>query len=124
MPFMPAVILRRVVATALSLLLLVSAGIPAYAADPETATSPPTIESALGTAKVRLPACGVGDEMTRYTKVKEWKRTLLDTNLRLRAQMENRINIIFIQRAFQQGIVFKRTGNGANAGTEATTGKI
>jgi D-alanyl-D-alanine carboxypeptidase len=83
MPFMPAVILRRVVATALSLLLLVSAGIPAYAADPETATSPPTIESALGTAKVRLPACGVGDEMTRYTKVKEWKRTLLDTNLRL-----------------------------------------
>ncbi len=86
---MPAVILRRIVAATLSTILLLSAALPAVAAP-----AAPTIDSALesllastgpvvGTAKVRLPACGVKDEMTRYAKVKQWKKTLLDTNLRL-----------------------------------------
>jgi D-alanyl-D-alanine carboxypeptidase len=92
---MPAVILRRVVAAVLSSVLLVSAAVPALA----SVSVPPTIDSALetlmsstspvaGTAKVRLPACGVKDEMTRYTKVKQWKKTLLDTNLRLPADYQ------------------------------------
>jgi D-alanyl-D-alanine carboxypeptidase len=34
--------------------------------------------------KVRLPDCEVGDELTRYRKVKQWNKTLLDTNLRLK----------------------------------------
>ena len=87
---MPAVILRRIVAAALASVLLASAAVPAAAAAP----SPPSIDSALqslmastspvvGTAKVKLPACGDKDEMTRSTKVSQWKKTLLDTNLRL-----------------------------------------
>ena len=86
---MPAVILRRVVAATLSSVLLLGAALPAVAAP-----APPAIDSALeslmtssgpalGTAKVKLPACGVRDEMTRYSKVSQWKKTLLDTNLRL-----------------------------------------
>jgi D-alanyl-D-alanine carboxypeptidase len=31
----------------------------------------------------RLPACRYGDESTRYDRVREWHKTLLDTNLRL-----------------------------------------
>ena len=85
---MPAVILRRVVAAALSSALLVSAGgVLATAASPgiEPALELLTSETrpVVGTAKVRLPACELGDRMTRYTKVKEWKKTLLDTNLQL-----------------------------------------
>jgi D-alanyl-D-alanine carboxypeptidase len=92
---MPAVNLIRVVAVALSSVLLLGAALPALGAAPAT----PTIDSALaslmdsagpvvGTAKVKLPACGVNDEMTRYTKVKQWKKTLLDTNLRLPADYQ------------------------------------
>jgi D-alanyl-D-alanine carboxypeptidase len=32
----------------------------------------------------RLPACGVQDIPTRYGKVKHWRKTLLDTNLKLK----------------------------------------
>ncbi len=35
-------------------------------------------------AAVRLPRCEVGDVRTRFGKVKQWRRTLLDTNLKLR----------------------------------------
>ncbi len=95
---MPAVTLGRVIAAALSSALLLSSSLPVTAVDAPTA--PPTIEAALeslivesgplvGTAattsaKVRLPACGIKDELTRYHKVKQWKKTLLDTNLRLK----------------------------------------
>ena len=35
-------------------------------------------------AKVHLPVCGIEDIPTRYGKVRQWKKTLLDTNLKLR----------------------------------------
>jgi len=95
---MPAVTLGRVIAAALSSALLLSSSLPAIAADAPAA--PPAIDSALEslmvasdpavgtaavtTAKVRLPACEVKDELTRYHKVKQWKKTLLDTNLKLK----------------------------------------
>ena len=95
---MPAVTLGRVIAAALSSALLLSSSLPAIAADAPAA--PPAIDSALEslmvasdpvvgavaltTAKVKLPACGVKDKLTRYHKVKQWKKTLLDTNLKLK----------------------------------------
>lgn len=95
---MPVVTLRRVSAAILSSVLFLSASIPAFAAD--ASVEPPSIDSALvslmastspvlgtsdvSTAKVRLPACGVKDQLTRYHKVKQWKKTLLDTNLKLK----------------------------------------
>ena len=96
---MPAVTLGRVIAAALSSALLLSSSLPAIAADAPAA--PPAIDIGAGvahgrersrrwapprvtTAKVRLPACEVKDELTRYHKVKQWKKTLLDTNLKLK----------------------------------------
>jgi D-alanyl-D-alanine carboxypeptidase len=92
---MPAVTLRRVIAAALSSVLLVSTAPAAVAQDTPVAPQPVSIQSALGalmasgdvgfeTAAARpLPACKVGDKRTRYIKKKEWKKTLLDTKLRL-----------------------------------------
>jgi D-alanyl-D-alanine carboxypeptidase len=34
-------------------------------------------------AKVKLPACRIQDIPTRYTRIKDWQKTLLDTNLKL-----------------------------------------
>ena len=96
--------MRRIIAATLSAALLVSASGAAFAADePAPAPiAPPSLESALATlapqsallagdaagafglAKVQLPACEIKDIPTRYGKVKQWKRTLLDTNLKLK----------------------------------------
>ena len=99
---MSAVTLRRVIAATLSSVLLLSSSVPVLAADEAIASSvaPPSIGTALDSimsssvpavgaatatsAKVRLPVCGVNDELTRYNKVKQWKKTLLDTNLRIK----------------------------------------
>ena len=92
---MSAVTLRRVIAAALSSILLVSTAPAAVAQDSFGSPQPVSIQSALGallassevsfeTAAARkLPACKVGDKRTRYIKKKEWKKTLLDTKLRL-----------------------------------------
>jgi len=101
---MPAVNNRRVMAVALSTVLLVGASGSAFAADDPTPSpiAPPSLELALAAlvsegmllageaagdfqpAKVRLPACEIKDKITRYRKVKHWKKTLLDTNLKVR----------------------------------------
>ena len=101
---MPAVNIRRVMAVALSTVLLVGTfGSVFAAAEPApTPVAPPSLELALAVlasesallaaasagdfqpAKMRLPACEIKDELTRYSKVRHWKRTLLDTNLKVR----------------------------------------
>lgn len=108
---MPAVIVRRACAAVLSASLLVgSVGSASVAQEPETAPTPiapPSLELALAglagadalvagdgvplaaddtfaPAKVRLPVCEYKDELTRYRKVKQWKKTLLDTNLKIK----------------------------------------
>ncbi len=94
----------RIVAATLSGVLLLGASGSAFAADEPTLErfAPPSLALAVaalsaedasateaasvspGPAKVRLPACEVKDVPTRYGKVKHWKRTLLDTNLKLK----------------------------------------
>jgi D-alanyl-D-alanine carboxypeptidase len=97
---MPAVTLRRVIAAALSSVLLLGTSLPSAMAQEDAVSSEPvSIEAALEalvaandvtigtagvtTAAVPLPACKVGDKRTRYTKKKHWKKTLLDTRLKL-----------------------------------------
>lgn len=92
---MSAVTLRRVIAATLSTVLLLGAAPAAIAQDTTISSEPATIEAALGalmgssgnafeTAAARkLPACTIGDKRTRYTKKKHWKKTLLDTKLKL-----------------------------------------
>ncbi|MEX1294972.1 MAG: M15 family metallopeptidase [Candidatus Limnocylindrales bacterium] len=94
---MPAVTLRRSIAAALSTVFLLSSVVPAAVAQDVSAVAPEpvSIETALGAlmassdaafetaASEKLPACKVGDKRTRYVKKKEWKKTLLDTRLRL-----------------------------------------
>ncbi len=100
---MPALNLRPVVAVVLSVALLLGSSVPAVAAElPEpTPIAPPSLDFALAAlapdaspsglaaaevvpAKVRLPACGIDDKLTRYRSVRQWKKTLLDTNLKIR----------------------------------------
>ncbi len=99
---MPAVNLRRPLAAALSATLVVTAlGAPVAAQEAEpTPVAPPSLASAVASldsaglsatspaayspTKVRLPACTVKDKLTRYQKVKQWKKTLLDTNLKVK----------------------------------------
>jgi D-alanyl-D-alanine carboxypeptidase len=93
---MPAVTLRRVCAVVLASALLAGSGVPALAQEPVeppslatavealAVASPETSPAGLTTAKVRLPVCQVQDIRTRYYKVKEWKKTLLDTNLKVK----------------------------------------
>jgi D-alanyl-D-alanine carboxypeptidase len=94
---MPAVTLRRVIAAALSTALIMSAAPAAIAQDVTLSSEPVSIETALdtlllspadtaGTAAfttAALPACKIADKRTRYIKKKQWKKTLLDTKLRL-----------------------------------------
>ena len=101
---MPAVTLERALVALLSTAVFATATLaPAAAQDPEpTPIAPPSLELALTglavagvdamvagdgafePAKVKLPACEIKDELTRYSKVKQWEKTLLDTNLRLK----------------------------------------
>jgi zinc D-Ala-D-Ala carboxypeptidase len=98
---MPAVNLRRVVAAVLSTALLLGSTPATFAADDpgDSFVAPPSIGAALASltepsgvvvaaapaqnAKVRLPACEVQDQLTRYSKPRQWKKTLLDTNLKI-----------------------------------------
>jgi D-alanyl-D-alanine carboxypeptidase len=99
---------RLLVVSTLSVALFSSAAVPSAAAGAQAPApfAPPNLESAvavLGTtsapltssasaatmtslepAKMRLPACVIADQPTRYGQVRQWKRTLLDTNLKLR----------------------------------------
>ncbi len=101
---MPAVNLRHLLLAIVSTALLTSSlGSAAVAQEPEpqpTAIAPPSLESALAglaqasvllageatyaPAKVKLPVCEYQDQLTRYRKVKQWKKTLLDTNLKVK----------------------------------------
>lgn len=94
---MPAVTLSRVLTAALSIALLVSAAPTAIAQDATVSSEPVSIETALGAlaaspaatvetaafTTAALPACKIGDKRTRYIKKKQWKKTLLDTKLKL-----------------------------------------
>lgn len=101
---MPAVTMRRTFAVALSLSLLAGsalAPVAAMAQDAEpTPIAPPSLdlawptlmaaslapaaESVFAPAKIKLPACEFRDELTRYRKVRQWKKTLLDTNVKVK----------------------------------------
>jgi len=94
--------MRRAIVAALSTFLIVGSAAPVLGADEPAPTpiAPPSLELALagltgtdallageagfGLAKVRLPVCGVKDKLTRYHKVSQWKKTLLDTNLKIK----------------------------------------
>ena len=101
---MPVVTSRRAFAALLSITLLAGAAVSPVAAvaqDAEpTSIAPPSLAMALPTlagagltlaaepmfepAKMRLPECRIQDKLTRYTKVRQWKKTLLDTNLKVK----------------------------------------
>ena len=108
---MPSSIVRRVVVSTLSLVLLVGAAAPTAAAEEDVAApfAPPSLDSAVAVlastalpqdgastvpatslepAKLRLPECLIQGEATRYGQVRQWKRTLLDTNLKLRRRYQ------------------------------------
>jgi D-alanyl-D-alanine carboxypeptidase len=98
---MPILNLRRTIAVSLSLAFVTGSVGSVLAADEPDSTQivPPSLEAALSAlapgvallagegvfdpAKVRLPVCQVKDERTRYGLVRHWKKTLLDTNLRV-----------------------------------------
>ena len=86
---------------ALAALLLAGSALPVAAADEAVAgvtpAPPPELTLALTTLlaestseapAARLPACQYRDDPTRYGAVREWRRTLLDTNLRLTRSYE------------------------------------
>jgi len=105
---------------------VLSSGLPAATSgagesDP-SAIAPPRQEAALATllpatvplagediargafspGKARLPACGVKDTPTRYGAVKQWKKTLLDTNLKLRRAYAPR-DLVSVKKANIKG---------------------
>jgi len=108
---MPRSIVRHVVVSTLSLVLLAGAAVPSAAAEADAAApfAPPSLDSAVAVltraalppdgastvpttspqlAKLRLPKCLIRDDATRYGQVRHWKRTLLDTNLKLRRRYQ------------------------------------
>ncbi|MFO7531259.1 MAG: M15 family metallopeptidase [Candidatus Limnocylindrales bacterium] len=113
---MPGLRPHRLVAITLSAVLLLTASVSVVAVEdqPAAALGPPSLESAVAAlastavtlaggsassaepatsiepAKIRLPACEIQDIRTRYGQVRHWKRTLLDTNLRLRQSYQPR----------------------------------
>ncbi len=109
---------RRVMAVALSTVLLLGTTGSAFAADEPAATpiAPPSLELGLAVlvsegmmvagdaagafepSKVRLPACEIKDERTRYGMVRQWKKTLLDTNLKLRKSYQPK-DLVSVSRA-------------------------
>ncbi len=118
---MPSLLVRRATAAILSMALLVGTTMTVVAADDSGAGesvvdqvaavsfAPPSLEMALtalvssvSPAKVRLPACEYQDIRTRYGKVKDWKMTLLDTNLKLRRSYQPR-DLVSVSRAGLSG---------------------
>ena len=121
---MPSIRANRVTTVALSLLLLsgLPAGASAAEGDATDHVAPPSLEAALSVlltasallagedvaesafspAKARLPACGIKDQPTRYGAVKQWKKTLLDTNLKLRRCYTPR-DLVSVSRANIRG---------------------
>ncbi len=106
---MPSLFVRRGTAAILSLTLLAGTTTMAVAVDDSGADepvfdpvaavgfAPPSLEVALTAlassvtpAKVRLPACTYQDIRTRYGKLEDWKKTLLDTNLKVRRSYQPR----------------------------------
>ncbi len=98
---MPAVNMRRPFVVLLSTLLLAGSAVaPALGQEAEpTPIAPPSLDAAVASllasslgepadqylpAGVVLPRCEIKDKLTRYQKVKHWKKTLLDTNLKVR----------------------------------------
>jgi D-alanyl-D-alanine carboxypeptidase len=106
---MSSIVVRRVPILLSSLILIASLPVVATAQSPDSASAsatvaPPTLEAALAVldaegsglmqgdetglamiepAKVRLPACKIEDTRTRFGAVRHWKKTLLDTNLKV-----------------------------------------
>jgi len=104
---MPQSVNRAVAAVLLAVTLVVGGALPAVTQDPTSeALAPPSLATAasglsaiafervadptavetatLQPAGVKLPRCEIEDVRTRYQKVKHWRRTLLDTRLKLR----------------------------------------
>jgi D-alanyl-D-alanine carboxypeptidase len=69
---------------------------PSVSADP----SPPA--EAPGSEPPRLPRCEYRDDLTRFRSTKDWERTLLDTNLRLRRSYAPR-DLVPVSRAGLKG---------------------
>ena len=95
---MPAVTPRRPLAVLLStMLLLGSSVVPVAAQEAGSAPiAPPSLETAVASLLVMrpagevyritaatLPQCKFKDKLTRYPKVKHWKKSLLDTRFKL-----------------------------------------
>jgi zinc D-Ala-D-Ala carboxypeptidase len=121
---MPGLRRHRFRAAMLSAVLLLTASVPVVAGDDQSADvfGPPSLQSALASlaietvtvaggsalatvpgtslepAKIRLPACEIQDLPTRYGQVRQWKRTLLDTNLKLRRSYQPR-DLVSVSRA-------------------------
>lgn len=53
---------------------------------------------ATGPNRRRLPACGVANDATRFDRVREWRRTLLDTNVRIDAEYQP-FDLVSVARA-------------------------
>lgn len=70
-------VLRRVLLAAIVLL------VPALSAAPAAAVAPPIRAAGTDPAPAPLPVCRYRDDLTRYAAPGDWRRTLLDTNLRL-----------------------------------------
>jgi D-alanyl-D-alanine carboxypeptidase len=69
-------------ATGLLLAALLSLGAAAPAAARDLPLEP-AVSTAASPAATPLPACRYRDQLTRYRKLRQWRRTLLDTNLRV-----------------------------------------
>lgn len=102
---MPSIRAGRAALVTLSAVLVMGASTVVSASDESAPTfvAPPSLELALTSltgapvpvaagsapaagpeiAKVRLPACGIKDVRTRFGSVRQWKKTLLDTNLKI-----------------------------------------
>jgi len=57
--------------------------VPAVPAAPVAAIAPPVATTGTDPGPAPLPVCRYRDELTRFTRPADWRRTLLDTNLRL-----------------------------------------
>lgn len=70
--------------TALARLLADEMGRAAGDASGAEEASPTSSRRDVGTAAPALPACRYRDQLTRYHEVRHWRKTLLDTNVRIK----------------------------------------